>query len=62
MEKPPLTQAPLGWLRAVTNDCTDEPDEHEVEFRIRSAEDREWYKFMFNLGEIRAELGRRMAN
>lgn len=62
MERPPISQAPTGWLEHVVEDLVNEPDDREVGFTIISAEDEERYEFTFPLGEIRAELRKRMTN
>ena len=56
MERPPLEQAPLGWLKEVVEALVGKEDDGIVKFRIKSADDDRWYDFTYPLGEVRAEL------
>ena len=62
MERPPLTDAPRGWLEAVVGDTSEVPDTAEFEIHMQSLEDGKHHKFRYLLGDIRQELRRRDAN
>ena len=62
MDQPPLTQAPLEWLKAVVGDTPEDADDKMFDISIQSAEDGQTYSFTYQLGDIRAELQRRSTN
>lgn len=62
MEQPPLTQAPLDWLKTVIQDCQQDPDEKTLGITIKNAEDGGEHTFTYVLGDIRSELARRQSN
>lgn len=62
MEQPPLTQAPLDWLKAVVQDTPSDADDKLFEITIQSTEDGKDRTFIYRLGDIRAELQRRQSH
>lgn len=62
MEQPPLTQAPLDWLKTVVQDTPSDADDKMFNITIQSAEDGKDYTFAYRLGNIRAELQQRQSN
>lgn len=62
MEKPPLTEAPRGWLEAIVGDTDGDTDAAEFDVQIQSVEDGKDHTFTYRLGDIRDELRTRDAN
>jgi len=62
VKQPPLTEAPLGWLEAVVGDTGEQPDDTELDIKVRSLEDGLDHRLTYKLGDIRDELRRRTSN
>ena len=61
MEQPPLSQAPLLWIKTVLNDTVKDTDDKLIDIRIRTEKTGDHHTFLYLLGDIRAEYKRRAA-
>jgi len=59
MTKPPIEQAPTGWLREVATELAGQSDDQLVHTHVTSADDGKTYIFIYALSEVREELRKR---